>query len=354
MSDPGALLRRSDRPKVVITDYDFGDVDIEREILEGAGAQVVALQSKQESDLFSAARDCAAMINQYARIGGETIARMQNCEVIARYGVGVDIVDVEAATSRGILVTNVRDYCTEEVADHAISLWLALARKLPDYDRATHQGIWRWQSGKPIHRLRDRTMGIVSFGKIGQAIAMRAKPFGVRVIAFDPYLPADVAASHGAELVSKAELLRRSDYILMQAPMTPETRHFLSDAEFAAMKPGAILVNTGRGPTVDNKALYRALTEGHIAAAGLDDPEEEPAKRAKWSPDNNPIFTLPNVIVTPHAAYYSEESIKTARVTAATQVAKVLTRQQPDYPVNAEALVLSEQHRKENDAESIQ
>ena len=353
MSDPGANLWRPDRPKVVITDYDFGDVDIEREILEAVGAQVTALQSKRESDLFDAASDCAAMINQYARIGSETIARMSECEVIARYGVGVDIVDVDAATQRGILVTNVRDYCTEEVADHAISLWLALARKLPDYDRATHNGIWRWQSGKPIHRLRGRTMGIVSFGKIGQAIAARAKPFGVDVIAFDPYLSAPLAAEHGAELVSKSELLKRSDYILMQAPMTPETRHFLSDPEFAAMKPGAILVNTGRGPTVDNQALFRALTKGHLAAAGLDDPEEEPAKRADWSPDGNPIFTLPNVIVTPHAAYYSEESIRTARVTAATQVAKVLTSQQPDYPVNAEALTQLDQHRKETNAASI-
>ena len=140
------------------------------------------------------------------------------------------------------------------------------------------------------------------------------------------------------ELVSKADLLARSDYILMQAPMTPDTHHFLSDAEFAAMKPGAILVNTGRGPTVDNKALFRALSEGHLAAAGLDDPEEEPAKRANWTPDENPLFTLPSVLVTPHSAYYSEESIRAARITAATQVAKVLTGQRPDYTVNAEAL----------------
>ncbi|TRD22648.1 C-terminal binding protein [Palleronia caenipelagi] len=330
--------KRTDRPKVVITDYDFGDVEVEREILEAAGAEVISLQAKSEADLFEAAADCAAMMNQYARIGGETIRRMQKCEVIARYGVGVDIVDVATATERGILVTNVQNYCTEEVADHAISLWLTLARKLPDYDRATHQGIWRWQSGQPVYRLRGRTMGVVSLGKIGQAIASRAQAFGVNVIAFDPFLPADVAASLGVELVSKEDLLARSDYLLMQAPMTPDTRHFLSDAEFAAMKPGAILVNTGRGPTVDNKALYRALTEGTLAAAGLDDPEEEPAKRASWDPADNPIFTLPNVLVTPHAAYYSEESIRAARVTAATQVAKVLTGQAPDYTVNADAL----------------
>lgn len=328
------------KPKVVITDYDFGDVDIERGILEAAGAEVIALQAKQESDLFEAARDCTAIMNQYARVGADTIARMERCKVIARYGVGVDIVDVDAATDRGILVTNVRDYCTEEVADHAIALWMTLARSLPAYDRATHEGVWQWQSGAPVRRLRGRTMGIVSFGKIGQAIAHRARAFGTEIIAYDPFLPADVARDHGVELVSKDALLARSDYILMQAPMTKDTRHFLSDAEFAAMKPGAILVNTGRGPTVDNKALYRALTEGHLAAAGLDDPEEEPAKRATWNPADNPIFTLPNVLITPHAAYYSEESIRAAREGAATQVAKVLTGQTPDFTVNADALAV--------------
>ncbi len=341
MTDHASFTPRTDKPKVVITDYDFGDVKVEAEILEAAGAEVIALQAKRQEDLFDIAPHCAAMINQYARIGKETITRMQKCEVIARYGVGVDIVDVGTATNKGILVTNVQNYCTEEVADHAIALWLTLARKLPEYDRATHAGVWQWQSGQPVYRLRGRTMGVVSLGKIGQAIVARAQAFGVTVIAYDPFLPAEVAAKIGVELVSKKDLLARSDYILMQAPMTPDTHHFLSDAEFAAMKPGAILVNTGRGPTVDNKALFRALTEGHLAAAGLDDPEEEPAKRANWTPDDNPLFTLPNVLVTPHAAYYSEESIRAARVTAATQVAKVLTGQKPDYTVNAEALAVS-------------
>jgi D-3-phosphoglycerate dehydrogenase len=326
------------KPKIVITDYDYGDVSIETEILEAAGGQVIALQVKTEKDLAEVARDCFGMMNQYARIGAETIARMQNCRVIARYGVGVDIVDVEAASKKGILVTNVRDYCTEEVADHAIALWLTLARKLPAYDKATRAGEWRWQSGAPINRIRGRSMGIVSFGKIGQAIADRAQAFGVELLVYDPYISAEKISAKGARSVSKEELLRKADFLIMQAPMTDETRHFLSYREFETMKPTAIVVNTGRGPTIDNKALYKALTENQIAAAGLDDPEEEPAKRASWSPDDNPIFGLPNVIVTPHAAYYSEESIQMARTIAANEVASILLGRSPSFPVNAEAV----------------
>jgi D-3-phosphoglycerate dehydrogenase len=320
--------------KVVISDFDYGDNDIERAILEPIGAKVIALQANNEDDLLEEVRDCHAVMNQYARVGARAIAAMTRCRVIARYGIGVDIVDVEAATARGILVTNVRDYCTEEVADHAVALWLTLARKLWQYDRATHQGIWHWKSGRPVHRLRGRTMGIVSFGKIGQAIAARAKAFGVTILAYDPYLLRETIRGSGVDPVDKDELLERSDVIMMQVPMTGETRHFLGRAEFAQMRAGALVINTGRGPTIDNKALYEAIVSGHIAGAGLDDPEEEPAKRASWNPNDNPLFSLPNVIVTPHSAYYSEESIQLARETAASEVARVLTGKPASNPVN--------------------
>ncbi len=322
------------RFKVVISDFDYGDNDIERAILEPVGAEIVALQAKSEDDLLEHARDCDAIMNQYARVGAKTIAAMQRCKVIARYGIGVDIVDVDAATARNIQVTNVRDYCTEEVADHAIALWLTLARKLPQYDRATHAGVWHWKSGRPVHRLRGRSMGIVSFGKIGQAIAERAKAFGVHILVYDPFLADDLVRAHGAEPAGKDELLARSHFIIMQAPMTAETRHFLGPAEFARMRQGVIVVNTGRGPTIDNRALYEALRSGRVAGVGLDDPEEEPAKQARWDPKDNPLFSLPNVIVTPHSAYYSEESIRMAREVAASEVARVLIGERPHNPVN--------------------
>lgn len=160
-------------------------------------------------------------------------------------------------------------------------------------------------------------------------------PFGLTIVVYDPYQPAAAVRALGAEPVGKEELLARSDVIMMQVPMTPETRHFLGPAEFGQMRPGVIVVNTGRGPTVDNRALYEALVLGRVSGAGLDDPEEEPAKRASWDPGANPLFSLPNVIVTPHSAYYSEESIRMAREIAASEVARVLTGGAPRYPVNS-------------------
>ena len=196
---------------VVIADYDYGDVDIERAIIENAGLRLVAAQCKTEDDVIEAARDADAIIAQYATVGARAIDAFTRCRVIARYGTGVDIVDVDAATRRGILVTNVpSDWCQNEVADHAMALLLAAARKICIYDRATRAGTWQWQSGEPIHLMQGRTLGLLSFGTIAQAIAARATAFGMRVMAHDPYMAPDDVAAHGASPVSFDELIEHA------------------------------------------------------------------------------------------------------------------------------------------------
>jgi D-3-phosphoglycerate dehydrogenase / 2-oxoglutarate reductase len=326
------------RETVVIADYDYGDVDIERAIIEEAGFELIAAECKTEDEVIEVARDAAAVVAQYATISARVIAELRECRVIARYGTGVDIVDVDAATEHGILVTNVpNDWCENEVADHAMALLLAVARKINVYDRATRTGTWRWQSGAPIHRLRGSVLGLLSFGAIARAIAARAAGFGMRITAHDPFVAVEEIAAAGATAVSFDELVKESDCLVIQAPLTPQTHHLFDEARLRRMKPTAILVNTARGPIVDDRALHRALSEGWIAGAGLDDIEEEPAKVRDWRPDN-PLLRLENVVITPHAAYYSEEALETVRHFAAEEVVRVLTGKGPLSPVNGAEL----------------
>jgi D-3-phosphoglycerate dehydrogenase / 2-oxoglutarate reductase len=328
-------MSSNDAKTVVIADYDYGDVAIERAIIEGAGLELTAAHCKTEDEVIDVARDASAIIAQYATVGAKAIGALTRCRVIARYGTGVDIVDVDAASRRGILVTNVpNDWCENEVADHAMALLLAVGRKICAYDQACRAGTWQWQTGYSIHRLRGSVLGLLSFGAIAQAVAARAGGFGMRVIAHDPYLPAPDISALGATPVSFGELLEQADYLVIQAPLTKETRHLFGEAELRRMKPTAFLINTARGPIVSDEALYRALREGWIAGAGVDDIEEEPAKQRDWKPAN-PLLTLPNIVVTPHAAYYSEEALQTVRDFAASEVVRVLTGQPPVSPVNA-------------------
>lgn len=331
-------MQKHEKQIVVIADYDYGNVEIERAIIEGAGMELVAAQCKSEDEVIDVAQYAHALITQYAPVSAKVIDALVRCRVIARYGTGVDIVDVDAATRRNILITNApNDWCENEVADHALALLLALARKLRNYDGATRAGVWRWQSGQPIHRLRDRVLGLLAFGAIARAIAARASGFGMRVIAHDPYMPDAEITAHGATPVSFDDLLEQADYLVLQAPLTPQTHHLIGEAQLRRMKPEAFLINTARGPIVDDRALYQALKEGWIAGAGLDDIEEEPAKVRDWKP-MNPLFSLDNIIITPHAAYYSEEAIHTVRDFAAHEVVRVLTGHAPLSPVNAAQL----------------
>ncbi|RSN04813.1 C-terminal binding protein [Nonomuraea sp. WAC 01424] len=318
----------------MIADSDFGDVDIERAIIEGAGFDLRAEQCKSEEEVIEKGRDADGVLTQYAEVGTRAIEAFTRCRVIARYGTGVDIVDVDAATQRGIQVTNApNEWCADEVADHAVALWLATARKICEYDRATRRGLWQWQTGQPIWRLRGRVFGLLSFGAIAQLIAERARAFGVQVWAHDPYLDDAAIREHQVRPVSFDELVEGADYLVIQAPLTPATHHTFDRATLRRMKPTAVLVNTARGPIVEDAALHQALAEGWIAGAALDDLEEEPAKQRGWQP-RNPLFTLPNVIVTPHAAYYSEQAVATVRRFAAEEAVRVLTGQGARSPVN--------------------
>ncbi|WAP58812.1 C-terminal binding protein [Streptomyces sp. S465] len=328
-------MTRTDSPgTILIADSDFGDADIERAIVEGAGLRLLAAQCKSEDEVIEAGREADGVLTQYARVGSRAVAALTRCRVIARYGTGVDIVDIDAATRHGIQVTNApSEWCAEEVADHAVALWLAAARKICRYDRATRQGEWHWKTGMPIHRLRGQVLGLLSFGAIARLIAERVKAFGVEVWAHDPFIDQSVIRGARVRPVSFDDLVEGSDHVVVQTPLTPQTHHTFDRATLRRMKPTAVLVNTARGPIVDDAALHQALTEGWIAGAALDDIEEEPAKQRAWLPTNT-LLELPNVVVTPHAAYYSEEAVRTVRTIAAEEAVRVLTGQPARFPVN--------------------
>ncbi len=327
-------MTATDRGTIMIADSDFGDTDIERAIIEEAGFALHAYQCRSEAEVIEHGGDADGILTQYAEIGATAMQHLPNCRVIARYGTGVDIVDVDAATRLGIQVTNApNDWCADEVADHAIALWLCAVRKINDYDAATRAGVWTWQTGEPIRRLHGQVFGILGFGAIARLIAERARPFRVDVHSHDPYVDDAQIRAHGVRPVSFDELVERSDHLTIQAPLTPDTHHLFDRATLARMKPTAILINTARGPIVEDAALADALVTGAIAGAALDDLEEEPAKHRDWRPDN-PLLHLPNTVITPHAAYYSEESLHAVRATAAEEAVRVLTGQRPRSPVN--------------------
>jgi D-3-phosphoglycerate dehydrogenase len=271
-------------------------------------------------------------MSQFALLDADMIAAMPRCLAIVRYGVGYDGVDVSAATKAGICVVNVPDYGTEEVALHALSLLLAVHRRLTRYDGALREGLWLQgtQIAPPIHRLRGLTLGIVGLGRIGRTVALYAAPLGLHVFACDPYIARAAASDAGTVLVDYATLLRQSDFVTFHTPLDRETRHLLGEAELRVMKRGAVVINTSRGPVVDNAAVARALHEGRLAGAGLDVFEEEPV------PLDHPLRSAPNTILTPHVAWYSEESMRALKRGVAEEVARVARGEWPRSIVNPE------------------
>ena len=315
------------KAKVVLTDYVWESLDVEKKTLEGL-ADLVAFKAKSMDEVLPELAGCDAMLNTYlAPINAEVMARMPKCKIIARYGIGVDTIDLEAATKVGIIVTNNPTYCIEEVAEHTMALLLACARKVAFYDRLVRDGRWEVPPGKPMHRLVGRTLGLVGFGNIARQVAVRAAAFGLRVLFADPNVKAGQLDAPGKK-VELAELLRESDFVSLHPPLLPQTRKMINDETLAQMKSSAFLINCARGPIVDTDALVRALDAKKIAGCALDTIDPEPL------PNPHPLRGRDNVVIAPHAAWYSEEALVGLQAGAPNEVRRVLSGQWPVNVVN--------------------
>ncbi|MBV0926182.1 C-terminal binding protein [Halomicroarcula limicola] len=318
------------RHTVVVTDHDFEDLSIEREGLSDI-ADVIELTGdvgEDAADAHETLADADAVINLRYDLDEAAIGALEDCRVISRYGIGVDNIAVDAASDRGIPVTNVPDYCLEEVSVHALTLYLALARGLKSYDASVADGEWDRSVAAPIHRLSTRTVGVVGYGAIGRAVGERADALGADVVASDPFLSAEDVADDPADLVEFEEVLERADFVTVHSPLTPDTRELFDADAFARMREDAYFVNVARGPIVDTDALYDALEAGEIAGAGLDVfPDEPPA-------EDDPLRDHPKALTTPHVAWYSEEANDQRRRTVTDIVRSALVGEEPYNVVN--------------------
>jgi D-3-phosphoglycerate dehydrogenase len=316
---------------VAVADSVFPNLDPAREVLSSIGAEIQLSPEPTPDAIMKLAKDADGVLVTYAKITADMIRQMTKCRIISRFGIGVDNVDIPVATEKGIVVTKVPDYCIDEVSDHAMALLLSAVRKIPMGTEQVHSGTWKMPNFVPIHRLRGSVLGLAGFGRIPQLVAPKAQAFGMKVIAYDPYLPKDVFTKAGVEQVDFPTLLKRSDYISVHSPLTPETKGLFNADAFRQMKKGAYIVNTARGPVIDEQALAAAIDSGHLAGAALDVMTTEP-------PANSPLIGKKNVIITPHTSFYSDESLVELQTKAAQEVANVLTGKPPRNPVNPDVL----------------
>lgn len=318
---------------VVVTDHDFEDISAERAVFAQENIDLEVTNCRTEAEVVAAAREADGLLIQAAPITNSVIAQLSRCKVIARYGVGVDTIDLDAATRHRIVVANVKDYCVQEVADHAITLLLALARRTVVMNEQVKTGIWDvYRDGLPIRRLEGQTVGIVGFGSIGRAVAARAQAFGLRVLVYDPWVKPEVITSLRAHPRELPQLLGEADFVSLHSPLMAQTQYLIDVPQLRLMRPTAFLINTSRGGLVREIALVEALRDGVIAGAALDVLEQEP-------PDpSNPLLGMGNVILTPHAAFYSQESGRAMHTKAAQAALAVLSGHIPHSVVNPQVL----------------
>lgn len=315
--------------RVVVTDQVFPSVDLERELLGEIGAELTVASGSRD-EVAEAARDADALLNTYLAVDAEFIGALRSCKIIARYGIGVDNIDLDAARKAGIAVTNVPDYSVEEVAAHALALLLMQLRRLPEGLDTVRAGQWGIERVRPLPRLSELTVGLIGFGRIARRLARSLQALDMRCVVFDPYLPEDARAALASEQVRFADDLDEvlaADALSLHCPLTPETRGIIGREQLAKLPAHAVLVNTSRGPLVDIEALIEALESGAIRGAALDvvvpEPPDDPAR----------LSEVPGLLVTPHMAFYSDAALRESQRKATAQVIKALTGEELDYRV---------------------
>jgi len=319
-----------ERFRVVAIDIVYPDVEVERRLLAEIGADLEARQCRTEDEVLELARGADGIVAASAPCTRRVMEGLERCKVIMKYGVGLDNIDLPAATERGIVVGNTPYFCGEEVATNAMTLLLAAARKLIPLHLGTREGSWgeAKRAVQPVHSLEGQVLGLVAFGNIAKRVARMAEGMMLRVMAYDPYLAPEVFEEHGVVQTDFHTLLREADFVSVHTPLTDETCHMFGEAEFRMMKPEAFFINTSRGGVVNERALYQALTEGWIAGAALDVLEEEPIN------PSNPLLALENVIFTPHSSSLTQEAFSNMHQMIGEDMVAVLTGRWPRYLAN--------------------
>ena len=322
----------ANRPTVLITDYAWPTIDVEKGVLHEV-ADIIPAPDTRESTLMSLAEDADAILFNWAQVSEGVVRAATKCKILSRYGVGIDNIPVDLATDLGILVTNIPDYCMEEVTDHAMGLLLTLNRRIFQFDALVRDGhADSMDLSVNVLQLRGHKLGLVGIGRIGGLMISKAQAFGLDVIAYDPYVSEEQAEAMNVRKVELSELAKESDFISLHAPLTPETKWVVDEKFLQSMKPTAFLVNVARGPLVKTDAIVQALRENWIAGAALDVLEEEPV------PADHPLIDLDNVILTPHSAFFSQQSIRELAFRCANQVKDVLQGKTPENVRNSDVL----------------
>lgn len=314
--------------KVTLVDYEWEDIELEKRMFADAGIQLNVLQSKDKQEIIEAAKNSDALLVLYANIDEEVLAAAPNLQLVSRYGIGVNMIDIDYATQMGIQVANVNDYCVDEVSDHALAGILAGARRLFEYNEDTSTGNWDFKAAQRPLRSSKATVGLLGYGKIPKRLAYKLKAIGYNVMAYDPFVDAETMALDGVIKATVEEIMESCDFISVHVPLIKATHHLLGENEFNSAKKKPYIINTARGPIINEKALINALQNNQVAGAFLDVTEEEPLAV------DSVLRKMKNVVLTPHAAWYSEDAYREIREKAVMNIIEKSNGLKPTYALN--------------------